>query len=138
DVVRIALRDPPDAGDVATQHPGRNAADDGVVLERPAHHRAGGDSDVPPEHGAAQDDGAVADPRPRADGDRLVRGELDADRQFGVLVPVAGVRDEHVLTEPHVVADHDRLQGGEAAPGPDHAPVADHQAVRADPAVAVV
>lgn len=71
----------------------------------------------------------MSDPRPGPNTHGLMGGKLNTDRQIWVLVSVAGIRHQDVLSEPHVVTDDDRLVGGERAAGADHTAVADYQSV---------
>ena len=104
----------------------RGVADrDGVVGEVSGHDRARADHDVLADARAAEDERAVAQPRPRADAYRPRRGELPADGLDRVGVPVVGVGDVHGMARPHVVADLDALLADDAAPLPDHTAVAD-------------
>src|SRR5205807_1551089 len=113
------------AGHVATNDARRVADGDRVVGKVARDDGTGTYDDVLTDRGAPEDERAVAQPRPRADAHRARRGELTADRLLGIDVPVVGVRDVHVMSGPHVVADLDALVADDATPLPDHAAVSD-------------
>src|SRR5438445_11517622 len=67
----------------------------------------------------------MTEPRPGPDRDRSRLAELESDRNERVGIAVIRVRDVHLMTGEHVVADLDRLVGDDATPTPDQAAITD-------------
>ena len=129
---QLTQRRLPAAGCVAPHDLRRRTGRHAAVRQATAHHRARGDGDVAADAGARQHDHVGAEPRSRADHDRILRGPLPADRRLDVRVHVVLVGHVHVRAERDVVADLDRLVPDDVATPPDRAPGtdADHRVVR--------
>src|SRR5437763_10999177 len=67
----------------------------------------------------------MTEPRPGPDRDRSRLAELESDRNERVGIAVIRVRDVHVMTGEHVIADIDGLVGDDATPPPDQAAITD-------------
>src|SRR5690606_16284243 len=70
---------------------------------------------------------SVSDPTPGTNRDGLVLAHLAPHRHGGVLVPVAGVRNEYVFAEPDVVSEFDSAVRCEGTTRSDHTTISDHE-----------